>query len=47
MDPHKVDRRSGESRGEPLDEGRTDRRGELWGRPLSSSGRLSAEMINK
>jgi hypothetical protein len=24
---------------------RTDRRGELWGRPMSSSGRLSAEMM--
>jgi hypothetical protein len=24
---------------------RTDRREELWGRPMSSSGRLSAEMM--
>jgi hypothetical protein len=26
---------------------RTDRRGELWGRPMSSSGRLMAEMMMK
>jgi hypothetical protein len=25
---------------------KTDRRGELWGRPMSSSGRLSAEMMS-
>jgi hypothetical protein len=43
--PHKVDRRSGEGRGKPLDEGSTRPRGELWGRPMSSSGRLSAEMM--
>jgi hypothetical protein len=45
--PHKVDRRSGEGRGKPLDEGIT---GPIvvenfGGRPMSSSGRLSAEMM--
>jgi hypothetical protein len=47
VSPHKVDRRFGSGRGEPLDKGqhRTDRRRELWGRPMSSSGRLSAEMM--
>jgi hypothetical protein len=45
--PHEVDRRSGEGRGKSLDEGSTgpivvENFGD---RPMSSSGRLSAEMM--
>ncbi|RVE52213.1 hypothetical protein evm_003132 [Chilo suppressalis] len=38
--PHKVDRRSGKGRGKPLDAGSS---GNPWGRPMSNSGRLSAD----
>jgi hypothetical protein len=42
-----VDRRSGEGRGKPLDEGSTEPIvvENFGGRPMSSSGRLSAEMM--